>query len=113
MFVGCHCNDLFKEPPASEIPRYIERLIDDFNEKEPLQVSDVVLIDLGIQSDILSGLIAEAIPKKNALTIPVTEIFSENQRIRQASFLIVVTDIIDEASYFLFSFDAFYQKHDF
>ena len=81
---------------GSEIPGYIDGLIQDLKVQEPSQVHDVVLISLGTANKELTEQIAKVISLENVVLIPPTETVVKNQRIRAASVMIIVLDVTDK-----------------
>ena len=81
---------------GSEIPEYIGRLLKDLKIKEPSQVHDVVLINLGTRNIELTEKIAEVILKENVVLMPPPQTVMTNQRIRAASVLIIMLDDVDK-----------------
>jgi hypothetical protein len=88
--------EIFGKTQNSEVSRYIGRLIRDLNAKEPLQIHDVVLINLGKENRALNERIVRMIPDTNALMMPKAGIVIKDQRIRVASFVIIIVDVLDE-----------------
>ena len=81
---------------GSEIPDFLGRLIKDLKVNKPSQVHDVVLVSLEAENKELIEQIAEVISKENVVLMPPTGVVTNNQRIRSASVLIIVSSIIDE-----------------
>ena len=81
---------------GSEIPGYVTRLIRNIKENELFQVHDVVILTLGTENKELTKTIATSVAVNNVLLMPQTGLVLENQRIRAASVLIIVSDIVEE-----------------
>ena len=94
---------------GSEIPDFIDELIEDLKVKEPSQVHDVVLIRLGSGNKELTDKIAQQILQKNVVLMPPTEVILKTQRFRAASFVVIVSDVVDEVRIF---FDKLSRKID-
>ena len=80
---------------GSEIPDFIDELIEDLKVKEPSQVHDVVLTKLGTGNKELTDKIAKVISKKNILLMPPSGVVVRSQRFRAASIVVIVSDIVN------------------
>ena len=96
---------------GSEIPEYIGRLLKDLKIKEPSQVHDVVLINLGTRNIELTEKIAEVILKENVVQMPPPQTVVTNQRIRAASVLIIILANVNEVRLLFIFFDRIFSKY--
>ena len=81
---------------GSEIADFVGALIQDLKVKEPSQVHDVVLLRLETGNRETTEKIAEVILMTNVVMMPPTGVVVQNQRIRAASVLIIVSDDLDK-----------------
>jgi hypothetical protein len=82
----------------TEVTQYISRLIRDASEKSQDRVSDVVVISLSSRNENVFDDIVKEISSENALIVPSNEKPVNDQRIRAASFIIIISDTMDAVS---------------
>ena len=83
---------------GNEIADFVGELIQDLKVKEPSQVHDVVLLRLVNGNKEMTEKIAEVILLTNVVMMPSTAVVVQNQRIRAASVLIIVSDDLDKVN---------------